>query len=97
MTAISPESKIDNPKSKIPFRRRPPLPRSNPKSKIQMDVFELLRNLVDSYASYIRSFIQIRDARIGAKVEEELSSGLLWPEPFVQLNPASFQTARGSA
>ena len=53
-----------------------------------MDVFELRRNLVDSYASYIRSFIKIRDARIDAKVKEELGSGLLWPEPLIQLNLA---------
>ena len=53
-----------------------------------MDVFNLRRNLVDSYANYIRSFIQIRDDRISAKVKEELNSGLLWPEPLIQLNPS---------
>ena len=53
-----------------------------------MDVFDLRRNLVDSYANYIRSFIQISDARIDAKVKEELNSGLLWPEPLIQLNPS---------
>ena len=35
-----------------------------------MDVFDLRRKLVNSYADYIRSFIQIRDARIDAKVKE---------------------------
>ena len=58
-----------------------------------MDVFDLRRNLVDSYANYIRSFIQIRDGRIDAKVKEELNSGLLWPEPLIQLNP-SFEPGR---
>ena len=58
-----------------------------------MNVFDLKRNLVDSYAEYIRSFIQIRDARIDAKVKDELNSGLLWPEPLVQLNP-SFEPGR---
>jgi len=58
-----------------------------------MDVFELRRKLVNSYADYIRSFIQIRDARIDAKVKEELNSGLLWPEPLIQLNP-SFEPGR---
>jgi hypothetical protein len=58
-----------------------------------MDVFDLRRNLVDSYSNYIRSFIQIRDDRISAKVEEELKSGLLWPEPLIQLN-LSFQSER---
>jgi len=58
-----------------------------------MDVFDLRRNLVNSYANYIRSFIQIRDARIDARVKEELNSGLLWPEPLIQLNP-SFEPGR---
>ena len=58
-----------------------------------MDVFDLRRKLVNSYAEYIRSFIQIRDARIDAKVKEELNSGLLWPEPLIQLNP-SFEPGR---
>jgi ATP-dependent helicase YprA (DUF1998 family) len=58
-----------------------------------MDVFDLRHKLVTSYASYIRSFIQIRDARINAKVKAELESGLLWPEPLIQLNP-SFEPGR---
>jgi hypothetical protein len=53
-----------------------------------MDVFDLRRKLINSYAEYVRSFIQIRDARIDAKVKEELNSGLLWPEPLIQLNPS---------
>jgi len=53
-----------------------------------MDVFDLRRNLVSSYANYIRSFIQIRDLRIDARVKEGLDSGLLWPEPLIQLNPS---------
>lgn len=58
-----------------------------------MDVFDLRRNLVSSYADYIRSFIQIKDERIDAKVKEDLDSGLLWPEPLIQLNP-SFEPGR---
>ena len=43
-----------------------------------MDVFDLRRSLVASYANYIRSFIQIRDEQhIAATVKEELDSGLL--------------------
>ena len=34
-----------------------------------------------------------RDARIDAKVKEELNSGLLWPEPLIQFNP-SFEPGR---
>jgi hypothetical protein len=44
--------------------------------------------LVDDYADYTRSFVNIRDPRIEAHVEQELKDGLLWPDPIVQLNPA---------
>ncbi len=53
-----------------------------------MNVFDLRNHLVDDYASYISSFIQIRDQRIRSYVDEQLSSGLLWPESLLQLNPA---------
>jgi ATP-dependent helicase YprA (DUF1998 family) len=53
-----------------------------------MNVFELRQDLLSSYAAYIRSFINIRDPQINAKVEAELDSGLLWPETLIQLNPS---------
>ena len=52
-----------------------------------MDVFDLRHQLIADYTSYSKSFINIRDARIRAKVDEELASGALWPNPLVQLNP----------
>jgi ATP-dependent helicase YprA (DUF1998 family)/very-short-patch-repair endonuclease len=52
-----------------------------------MNVFELRNQLVENYKSYISSFIQIRDKRIGSHVDEQLKAGLLWPEPLIQLNP----------
>jgi len=53
-----------------------------------MNVFETHRKIVDDYASYIRSFINIADPDIRAKVESELSAGKLWPDPLLQFNPA---------
>jgi ATP-dependent helicase YprA (DUF1998 family) len=53
-----------------------------------MDVFDLRQRLVDDYADFTRSFVNIRDERIAAQVDHELGEGLLWPEPIVQLNPA---------
>ena len=35
----------------------------------------------------VQSFINIRDQRIRQKVDSEISAGLLWPEPLIQLNP----------
>ncbi len=52
-----------------------------------MNVFEFRNQIVSDYAAYIRSFININDPDISARVEEELRSGLLWPEPLIQLNP----------
>ena len=53
-----------------------------------MNVFELRNQLVNDYSSYISSFIQIRDPRIRQYVDEQLQSGLLWPEALLQINPA---------
>ena len=53
-----------------------------------MDAFEIRRQLINDYATYVRSFINIRDRQIDQRVQEELDSGLLWPDPLIQLNPA---------
>ncbi len=53
-----------------------------------MDVFELRNKLILDYESYIRSFITIHDRPIRDYVERSLNSGLLWPEPLIQLNPS---------
>lgn len=53
-----------------------------------MDVFKLRNRLIDDYSSYISSFITIRDERIRQMVDQEISGGLLWPDPLIQLNPS---------
>ena len=53
-----------------------------------MNVFDTHRKIVDDYARYIRSFINISDPGIARKVEDSLSAGSLWPEPLLQFNPA---------
>lgn len=57
-----------------------------------MNVFNTHSKIVEDYASYIRSFINIADQEIRAKVDEELARGKLWAEPLLQFNP-SFETA----
>ena len=54
----------------------------------EMDVFQFRDRLIGDYASYISSFIQIRDERIRQHVDHSLNDGLLWPEPLIQLNPS---------
>lgn len=53
-----------------------------------MQVFQLRNKIIADYAKYIGSFIEISDGRIKDAVNKELSSGLLWPDPLLQLNPA---------
>lgn len=53
-----------------------------------MDVFELRERLVSDYRLYAESFLPIADERIRENLDRELASGLLWPDPPVQLNPA---------
>ncbi|KAF3462129.1 DEAD/DEAH box helicase [Ralstonia pseudosolanacearum] len=53
-----------------------------------MDVLGTHARVVEDYAKYIRSFLNIADPSIEKKVEEKLSEGRLWPEPLLQFNPA---------
>ncbi len=53
-----------------------------------MDVFSLRDQLVADYRHYAESFFSIRDEQVRAFVETQLESGLLWPDPMLQLNPA---------
>lgn len=62
-----------------------------------MDVFGLRKEIVNQYQDFINGYINIKDAKITAKVQSGLDSGVLWPEPLVQLSPAfakgdSFET-----
>lgn len=52
-----------------------------------MNIFDFRNNLVGDYASYVRSFIRIRDHNIDRVVTTSLEDGRLWPEPLLQLNP----------
>jgi len=49
-----------------------------------MNVFQTHAEIVDDYATYIRSFLKIEDRAIRHTVEEALSQGKLWPEPLLQ-------------
>ena len=52
-----------------------------------MDVFHLRQQLIADYGAYSKSFVKIRDRDIRKYVDEELDSGVLWPDPLIQLNP----------
>ncbi len=59
-----------------------------------MKIFEFRDRLVEDYAAYVKSFIQIRDQRMRDYVNESMSAGVLWPEPLIQLNPSFEQGDR---
>jgi hydroxymethylpyrimidine pyrophosphatase-like HAD family hydrolase len=52
-----------------------------------VDVFDLDRTLVDDYASFARSFTQIRARDIQDQVDVIYASGRFWPEPLITINP----------
>ncbi len=53
-----------------------------------MNVFETHSRIVDDYADYIRSFINIADPAISETVNAALAEGKLWPQPLLQFNPS---------
>jgi len=57
-----------------------------------MDIFKTHAQIINDYATYIRSFLNISDAAIRTEVETALSQGKLWPSPLLQFNP-SFEIA----
>lgn len=52
-----------------------------------MNIFDLRGQIVDDYATFLRGFLKIGDQRIREFVEAELARGVLWPEPWLSLNP----------
>ena len=63
-------------------------PAQRPQQSKNMDIFQFRDQLIGDYASYVKSFIQIRDRRINEHVEQSLEAGALWPEALIQLNPS---------
>jgi Lhr-like helicase len=52
-----------------------------------VDVFDLDRTLVADYASFARSFTQIRAQDIRDRVDAIYASRRFWPEPLITVNP----------
>jgi ATP-dependent helicase YprA (DUF1998 family) len=53
-----------------------------------LDAFGVLNDVLGDYRSYVTGFLNIQDDRVRAKVDAEIEDGLLWPEPWLALNPA---------
>lgn len=59
-----------------------------------MNIFETHSAILDDYARYIRSFINISDAEIANSVKQSLDEGRLWPPPLLHFNPAYEQAGK---
>ncbi|SEP88162.1 ATP-dependent helicase YprA, contains C-terminal metal-binding DUF1998 domain [Mycobacterium sp. 88mf] len=53
-----------------------------------MDAFGVLGEVLSDYENFVKGFLEIKDDQIRGKVEKEIADGLLWPEPWLALNPA---------
>lgn len=53
-----------------------------------LNVFDLRDRVIEDYHQYVESFLNIRNERIRNYLSEELSKGILWPDPLIQLNPS---------
>ncbi|ORV66621.1 DEAD/DEAH box helicase [Mycobacterium gastri] len=53
-----------------------------------MDAFGVLDEVLGDYENFVKGFLEIKDDQIRSKVEKEIADGLLWPEPWLALNPA---------
>ena len=52
-----------------------------------MDVFGVRDQLIDDYSAFTTAFVDINDPRIKEYVDDQLSRGDQWPEPWISLNP----------
>lgn len=53
-----------------------------------VDVFNMHKNIIEEYKSFVNSFINIKDDFIRTAVESEMNKGKFWPEPLIQFNPS---------
>jgi len=53
-----------------------------------VDVFAVRDGVVADYREFVQGFLRVRDKRIAGHVERAIAGGLLWPEPWLSLNPA---------
>lgn len=52
-----------------------------------MKAFDLDRSLVDSYATFSRSFSKVRAPDLKAAIDRQYDSGFFWPDALLSLNP----------
>jgi len=53
-----------------------------------VDAFGVLEQVLVDYRTFVHGFLNIRDEHVRSTVEGEIAGGLLWPEPWLALNPS---------
>ncbi len=53
-----------------------------------MDVFAIHEQVIADYRAFTSGFVEVRDRRIKAFVEEQFATGVQWPDPWLSLNPS---------
>lgn len=53
-----------------------------------MDVFALHDQVIADYRSFTSGFVEARNRRIAAYIQQQLDAGAQWPDPWVSLNPS---------
>jgi superfamily II DNA/RNA helicase len=53
-----------------------------------MNIFEVHEGIISDYKTYIESFVNIKNEAIKKKIDEDIDSGNLWPDPLIQFNPS---------
>lgn|GEM_PF-7013784 len=50
--------------------------------------FGVLDEVLDDYENFVKRVLETKDPQIQGKVEKEIPDDLLWPKPWLALNPA---------
>ena len=53
-----------------------------------MDVFQVHEEVIADYRAFTSGFVEVRDPRIKAFVDQQFAEGVQWPDPWVSLNPS---------
>ena len=53
-----------------------------------MDVFKIHEQVIADYRDFTSGFVEVRDRRIKAFVDEQFAEGVQWPDPWLSLNPS---------
>jgi superfamily II DNA/RNA helicase len=53
-----------------------------------LDVFRVHEQVIADYRAFTSGFVEIRDRRIKAYVDQQMNDGVQWPDPWVSLNPS---------